>query len=560
MKRFFLIGAFLLFASPVFAATRVQVKYGATVSTGTSLATGNFGSLVTLGDHITCIARLGIDGITGDSQAFTVTDTVGTLYRRVISLTTNAQDPHLFAWDGIITKAGTNSVTMSNVTSTAAYQWIYCVEHTASTTAPAWNLPVSGVGTGSDLTTSAMTTVEDVDYILCGASQNALATYTAGTGYTLIDGSITASAQTYGGIEEKFPNAPLTAHTPHMTSSVGSTTAFSMLCVAFRTATGAPAVKRYRMYNFGGSTTAGNGDDVIAAGDAPNTEQARLFSSDNGLTGWVENYIYAPSSYGNNYAIRNPAVIAPSAATGGYWLMAHSETSLLDPNGRFTEDCSHIGIFRSTDGITWTEFARPSTGLFTTWAGHFFIDPADTGTLHYFVGASAHDPFDSGGLQTYHATSTDFGATWSSWTAVTGTTLPPSAGIWNDAQIFKIGSTYYMLFVDNGVAMVIFSSSSIDTGYTVLRSGDWTGQQTAATDGTVMYQIGGVWTLYWDYPGQAYYSHQTAGDWTGGGSTIWSAKIALNDVNGEHARAMEVVDFTASGSGNRGLMMMGVGQ
>src|SRR5262249_7639815 len=126
---------------------------------------------------------------------------------------------------------------------------------------------------------------------------------------------------------------------------------------------------------------------------------------------------------------------------------------------------------------------------------------------------------------------------WSAPVAVTGTGLPSSM---IDPYVTKRGSTYYLWH--KGVTYTeIASSASLLTGYTPLRTGDWAGWNAWAggnqLEGVMLCPApsGADRAILSKYTGtnpDLYYSDQTAGDWTGGGATTWSAPVRITDRDG----------------------------
>jgi hypothetical protein len=116
--------------------------------------------------------------------------------------------------------SGAITVTFAN---SSNYGWIYVAEYSGlDKTAP---LDASGSGTNNgaggttNLTSSAFSTAVAGELVFLGAGQNNFDTYTAGTDFTLIEGSIHDASGNYGGVEQYIPAGTLSSYTAHITAT-----------------------------------------------------------------------------------------------------------------------------------------------------------------------------------------------------------------------------------------------------------------------------------------------------------------------------------------------------
>jgi hypothetical protein len=215
------------------AISRVQFAQGGTNGTSVGVvATANFGSSVTSGNLIVVGVR------TRDTNAIdSITDTLGTTYTLRVSANIG-NDPGLRIYSGVPGSSGTNAVTV-DFTQNDSYRWVFAIEYSPG--GADWSDPYdtgdAETGTGvTDLVSGAISTAQAEEVVVLFATQGALTSYTAGTDFTLIDGTIGGEGQDFGGAEEYITSGTLSSYTAHITS--GSTNGYTIAVAAFKTAGG----------------------------------------------------------------------------------------------------------------------------------------------------------------------------------------------------------------------------------------------------------------------------------------------------------------------------------
>lgn len=237
--RLALLLACLLWASPAWATiTRVNATVGSGVGSSFTVATAAWSA--TAGNTIVLIIRANDAGVAMTS----VLDTALNTYTLVDSST--ATDPSMFMY--VAKNITGNAVNVVTATFTAGhpYLWIYAIEYSGLHATTPVDTQDHKTGTGvTDLVTNAFSTAQASEVVLVGASQNDFAVYTAGTDFSLIDGSIGAGA--YGGLEEYITSGTLTTHTAHITST--KTAQYTTVTGAFKAAAGGATPVRHRAVN-----------------------------------------------------------------------------------------------------------------------------------------------------------------------------------------------------------------------------------------------------------------------------------------------------------------------
>lgn len=152
----------------------------------------------------------------GSGGTVTVTDTLGNTYTQVASDSSHDPTLRVFVASGV-TGGPSNIITVSF--SATTFVWATACQYVG-----VGPLLTSGVlaaaGGTTDLTSGPITTGAPV-VLVVAAGQNSVTTYTAGTDFQLIDGSIDApTAFFFGGLEEYITPTALSAYTAHITSGV----------------------------------------------------------------------------------------------------------------------------------------------------------------------------------------------------------------------------------------------------------------------------------------------------------------------------------------------------
>lgn len=212
------------------AISRVQFTQNGSSASVASVATPNFGASCTSGNLIVIIARA--DGLTPPTS---VADTLGTTYtNRISQSASGTSDPTIHVYSGVLGSSGTNAITIT-WPAPAQYKWVIAIEYNAGsgTWVAPFDAAVGSTTTGvTDIAGSAITTSQASTVVIMAASQGAFTTYTAGTDFTLISGTLGGGGNNFGGAQERITSGVLTSYVSHITS--GSTTLNSAVVVAFK--------------------------------------------------------------------------------------------------------------------------------------------------------------------------------------------------------------------------------------------------------------------------------------------------------------------------------------
>lgn len=170
-----------------------------------------------------------------------------------------------------------------------------------------------------------------------------------------------------------------------------------------------------------------------------------------------------------------------------------------------------IEIASSSDGNTFTYVGSVDFGDLVTgdspevWIDSWFVD--DDNSVHMIAIGNGNVPADHSNFQLYEKHALNSGLTsWSSTTQITGTAFPAKV---LDGNIVKQGSAYYCFIKNMGSGRIeVWSSSSLTSGYTAYKTGDWAGWYAwAAENGgessnweanTLTHLGGDCWRIYMD--------------------------------------------------------------
>jgi hypothetical protein len=227
--------------------------------------------------------------------------------------------------------------------------------------------------------------------------------------------------------------------------------------------------------------------------------------------------------------VRDPSI---EFINGSYWV-AHTVNT-------FSQKITYFDIASSPDAVYWTSIGTVDCSSITgttanarAWAPEWFQDT--DGSVHILIalGSSGDSNGSVSGFQLYEMHPTNQGyTTWSSPVQITGTSLPTNQ---IDPFCIKVSGTYYIWYKNQQTGYIeVMSSSSLTSGYTTLRTGQWQGNTTTSDiyEGPCVILVGSTWYFYCDsitdtigltYATQA----QGAGDWTGTNATAWSSRTAL---------------------------------
>lgn len=206
-------------------AAKVQSAVNSSTVAAAAL-TATFPGSTTSGNTIGLIFRCTASA----ESVVSVSDGTNT-YTLAVSDTT--QDPHMYAYYAKNITGTSTGITVT-LSTPIAFFWVYAIEFSGcDTTAP---LDANQAKTGTsvtDLVSNAFST-NGSGAVMLGVGQNNFATYTAGTNYTLDNGSIGTGP--YGGIEYRLPGSALSSEVQHITSNV--TNQYTIVIMAFKDASG----------------------------------------------------------------------------------------------------------------------------------------------------------------------------------------------------------------------------------------------------------------------------------------------------------------------------------
>lgn len=192
------------------AISRVQFAVGGgDASQGTSVG-ATFGSNVTAGSLI-------VVGIRNETLPTGISDSLGTSYSVAVTDDgTLAGVVRMRMYYGIAPSSGANTVTLTF--SATNYVFVAAVEVSGITgTSPLDATGQISGGATADVTIAGISTVQADEYVCMMASANTFVTYTAGTDFTLVDGTIPTNSNNFGGVQEYITSGTLSSYTAHFT-------------------------------------------------------------------------------------------------------------------------------------------------------------------------------------------------------------------------------------------------------------------------------------------------------------------------------------------------------
>jgi hypothetical protein len=152
----------------------------------------------------------------------TITDTAGNTYTKLAENTT--QDPHMSVWIAKNITGNASNVISLNFSGSTAYVWGYSIEYSGlDASSPEDTYGTNTQTATTDCQSSSLSTAQSSEVLIMAASQPALTTYTAGTDFTLIEGSIGSGGMNFGGIEEYITSGALSSYTAHITAADSAT-------------------------------------------------------------------------------------------------------------------------------------------------------------------------------------------------------------------------------------------------------------------------------------------------------------------------------------------------
>lgn len=213
---------------------------GANAPGNASQATSNFAGSCTSGDWIIFGVRWA-----PSPTISSITDTLGTVYNLAVGA---AATIAIAIYYGQLTASGTNALTV-NWSANASFRWIYASQVSGLASSSPLDITDSTSAINqSDLQSNPLTTSQDEEIIFCYGTHNASLTYTAGTDFTLLDGSIPAAVPgtPEGGAQYRITSSALSSYTAHMTASTTANT-YRLLTASFKGAAagGQPTMRRW---------------------------------------------------------------------------------------------------------------------------------------------------------------------------------------------------------------------------------------------------------------------------------------------------------------------------
>lgn len=366
--------------------------------------------------------------------------------------------------------------------------------------------------------------------------------YTFSTGLTNAANTVTVNYGTTAGTAAQGNDARITG--AFQTSAFGAGVAAAAE-VATNVANGLVGLDAF------GHQTAGLPTNPVYFGTFSSTADSGLImgASSDGFS-W-KTYVSSYAPPGGTYAnMGNPSVIK----IGTKWWLTYR-------NSTYTGTSTTIGIAASTDLVTWT-FVQTITvnagGSTFAWAPEWFYDSANSLYRIYLAqGTGANKQ-----IYETHPTSSsapvDGSTTWSTATAITGTSLP--SNVIDPVMIYRtdiVGHGPYFLWYKNesNTNIEIFESASPTTGFIAYKSGNWMGIGATAEAPSPVLRPDGTWILYFsDYNTIVPTEYYTIGssDWS-----TWSSILRVSTNQGlDHGTVIlssapsDVVNYLSATSGS----------
>ena len=205
---------------------------------------------VNAGEAVLVLIRGGHTGSPAQHGTTAVSDSVAGAYTFVDQYETGTDDPDIYAYVYLNHPGGT--VTFTETFSNGAgewYVWIWAGAYAGVATSSAVDTSGTNVefftGSTTDLTTSAFTCDADDSLIVVATSTNAfIASYTAGTGFTLRNGALGGAPQggNYGGVEDQILTGDWTSTQAHITA-VATNTQWTIAHIVLKAAAAGGGVK-----------------------------------------------------------------------------------------------------------------------------------------------------------------------------------------------------------------------------------------------------------------------------------------------------------------------------
>lgn len=200
------------------AITRVQwAEGGDDAADGTSIATSPAFS-ASAGNAMVVIVRAYQGGAGQDVTS--IVDTAGNTY--TVQAKYRGSDPYMWVASAENITAHASNIVTANFDSGLQYRWIVAIEYAGVATAGSFDLAnTNNQGAATDLVSTSFSTAMTDEVVVMGASQNTFTTFSAGTDFTLLSGTL-GGASNYGGVEEYITTSQLSSYTAHITSDTSA--------------------------------------------------------------------------------------------------------------------------------------------------------------------------------------------------------------------------------------------------------------------------------------------------------------------------------------------------
>ena len=201
---------------------------------------------------------------------------------------------------------------------------------------------------------------------------------------------------------------------------------------------------------------------------------------------------------------------------GGFAVGVHDPSIMHSRDGSYyvaytTSEKASFGIARSPDLMHWTFLKRVPTsaiaGVMHSWAPEWFVD--DDKKVHVFFSANTSAATNAGFsiYEVHPMAGSGLNGSWSAPVRITGTNLPSNI---IDPFVVKLGSAYNLWYANgsrgrSGGTIELMRSKALTSGYTVVKSGNWSGWEDGVDGPTVIRTGPHRWTLCFEnasYAGQ----------------------------------------------------------
>jgi hypothetical protein len=259
---------------------------------------------------------------------------------------------------------------------------------------------------------------------------------------------------------------------------------------------GKPEINGQSFYIMAGFITGANGEKLYVS------------TSNDGKT-WrliANSSVYTP----NFGTIRDPSLLYYN----NKYYIAYS-TKVWSTYRTFNPNELGFSIISSKDLINWDSVTTVnvfSSGNHHVWAPEWYVET--NGDIYLTVGAGDTNltPLSTRNKRIYWTKALNTSLTsWTTPDSISGTSLPLSM---RDQYIVKIGAYYYLWYVDDQDYYVeLARSTSLTSGYVVLKSNNWAGWGIKKEGLGLVKMDSTIWRLYFnDYNSTSYYQYTESAD------------------------------------------------